>query len=91
MEKSEGAQVQVREGAASAAVILVEALIAVLIVVAGFEYDQWRRRANNFTVYERFAVLFIFAVAVYATMYALFHRRLSLFGVTYKAPIYSGG
>lgn len=72
----------------SISVIIVESLIAVLVVVAGFEYDRWRAKSSTFTVYERFAVLFIFAVSVYALVYYLLHRRMSVFGVVYRAPLY---
>ena len=74
----------------SFAVVIVESLIAVLIVVAGFEYDRWRRESATFTVYERFAVLFVFALLLYTMMYTLFHRRITIFGVLYRAPTYDG-
>lgn len=69
-------------------VVVIESLIAVLIVVAGFEYDSWRSGSPSFTVYERFIVLFAFAVLLYGTTYYLFHRRISMFGVVYKSPLY---
>ncbi len=74
----------------SFSVVIVESLIAVLIVVAGFEYDRWRRESETFTVYERFSVLFVFAVLLYTMVYTLFHRRMSIFGVLYRAPTYGG-
>lgn len=68
-------------------IVIVETLITVTVLVAAFEYDRIRSRQGNFTVFERFGVYLVFSILITVILYALFHKRLHLFGHTFLSPI----
>lgn len=70
--------------------VLVQSLITTLIVVFAFVYDSWRGESDSFTVWERFAVLFMAALVISPLIYVLAHDRLRLGDMTYYSPMHMG-
>lgn len=69
--------------------ILVESIINTVVMIFMLEYYNYRQKGGRKgSTYEHIFVNFVFSMVVMLGVYYIFHR-FTMFGHTYKSPIYA--